>query len=792
MGDTSAAARPRATESSPPSSTHPFCAFGPFVVDRVKGLVWRDAALLPLPRKSFDVLSVLVDRAAQVVEKREIFELVWRDTAVEDNTLARHIATLRKVLGERPDEHSYIATISGHGYRFVAPVNFCEVDPRQLAVPPERNQTNSVAPGVTPEKGGSIPLESVPVQNGPRRAANWKWLLAAGMTGLLATGAATWFSNQHAGTAGAAARNAARSLRQVTFALRGAGLESDPSWSPSGDAIAYTSHAMGNADIWVQSVQGGEPRRVTASPAHDWQAQWSPDGKHLVFRSERNGGGLYVTSVDRPADRQLTSFGYQPQWSPDGKDVLFLDMALAGARRAPGVHVVPVTGGEPVLVRPDIVRDFESLHVAWFPTGRRISVWGRRTDATWQFLTAPLEGREVTVSALSPVDKTPGAADLRLAEFVWAPTAHFLYFEGESHGIKNLWRVRVDPSTLNWQDLPERLTAGPGSDQGVAVTRDGQSLAFTVRTERTMLWSLPFDPSSGEIMGPGEPAASGGETERNPALAADGTKLAYQLIQGPRSQLWQRSLLDGTEQLLLTDASMRSNPHWSHDGTQLAYVRVDPDPTSAGRALAIVVLPTGGGGERVVARVARSAFGVSDWSPDGQWLIGTCGGSRPSVCLLPVAGSSQGEGEIRKVASDPSRGLYAPRVSPDQRWVSFHALDEQTPGVTRLYVAPLRGGSWVPMTEGLSWDDKARWAQDGRTLYFVSNRSGYLNVWGRRFNPATGEPEGSVFRVTSFETPNRMLAPSISGMEIGISADRLVVPLTEASGHIWMLNSVDH
>jgi Tol biopolymer transport system component/DNA-binding winged helix-turn-helix (wHTH) protein len=789
MGDTSAAARPRATESSPPASTHPFSAFGPFVVDRVKGLVWQDAALLPLPRKTFDVLSALLDRAGQVVEKREIFELVWRDTAVEDNTLARHVATLRKVLGERPGQHSYVATISGHGYRFVAPLTFYEEDPRQPTAP--RDHTDFLTPAATLETPGSLPLETTPTRHGWTNAASLRWLVAAGAVILLAVaGAMTWVSNRGPGTSDPGARNDSRSLRQVTFALRGAGLESDPAWSPSGDAVAYTSHATGNADIWVQAVQGGEPRRITTSPSHDWQADWSPDGRHLVFRSERNGGGLYVTSVDGTEERQLTDFGYQPQWSPDGADILFLDMAPDGARRAPRVLTVASTGGEPAVVRPDIIRDFDSLHVAWFPTGRRLSVWGRRTDATWQFLTAGLQGRDVTVSSMPLLTEMPGAADLTLSEFVWAPSARFLYFEGQSHGIRNLWRVPVDPSTLTWQDLPQRLTAGPGSDQGVALAPDGQSLAFTVRTERTMLWSLPFDPSTGRVTGSGERAASGGETERNPALASDGTKLAYQLIQGPRSQLWQRSLLDGSEQLLLTDASMRSNPHWSHDGTQLAYVRADVDSASDPR-LDVVVLPTSGGKERVIARGDRSFFRVTGWSPDGRWLVGACGTDRPSVCLLPVSGSTVDGGQIWQIASDPSRGLYAPRLSPDQRWVSFHAIDELAPAVTRLYIAPLRGGPWVPMTEGLSWDDKARWAPDGRTLYFVSNRSGHLNVWGRRFNPATGGPEGSVFRVTSFETPSRMLAPSIRGMEIGISADRLVVPLTEASGHIWMLNPID-
>lgn len=785
MSNDSAASWPRGSASSPPPSTHPFCAFDSFVVDRVRGLLWQGDQLLPLPRKSFEVLAVLVDRADDVVEKKEIFESAWPDTVVEDNTLARHIATLRRVLHEKPDQHAYITTISGHGYRFVAPLTFFEQDPRRSAAPaPIDVPSPSSGPDV-------VPLDPPSADNPSTSRRGIKWMSAAAAISLVAGAAAAWFWTRSPVTDASRSSANARSLRQLTFAWGGAALESDPALSPAGSAIAYTSHAMGNADVWVQPLQGGEPTRLTKSAAHDWQAQWAPDGTRLVFRSERDGGGLYVINLDGSEEHQLTSFGYEPRWSPDGTEILFLDTSLEGKRHPPQIYVVDTSGGNPELVRPEVVREFESLDVAWFPTGRRVSLWGRRPDAMWQFVTVELDTDKI-VSSVPTVDGDPSNLwDLALSRFAWAPSARFLFFEGESQGTRNLWRIPVDPDTLAWQGPPERLTTGAGSDRGLALAASGHAIAFTALTQRTVVWSFPFDPVRGQITGRGEPATSGRETEGNPVLSADGTKVVYQLRRGPRQELWQRSLSDGLERLLLADASMRSNPHLSRDGSRVAYIRTNTQHAADVPARAVVVLPTSGGGERVVANVDRSSFTVTDWSPDSQWLLGTCAAPLKAICLLPTTESRQGEASIRILASDPSRHLYAPRLSPDQRWISFHSLDEKSPGATRLYVTPLAGGMWIPVTDGRSWDDKARWAPDGKTLYFVSNRSGFLNVWGRHLDPATGRPVGETFRVTSFESPNQMLAPSIRGMEIGISADRLVVPVTEASGHIWLLTDID-
>ena len=96
--------------------------FGSFRIDAVKRLLLRDGEPVPLTSKSLDTLLVLVEHRGQVVNKEELMNKLWPDTAVEENNLTQQISVLRKTLGERAGEHRYVVTVPGRGYSFVAEV----------------------------------------------------------------------------------------------------------------------------------------------------------------------------------------------------------------------------------------------------------------------------------------------------------------------------------------------------------------------------------------------------------------------------------------------------------------------------------------------------------------------------------------------------------------------------------------------------------------------------------------------------------------------------------------------
>lgn len=111
--------------------------FGPFRLDPVSRLLQRDGDVVPLKPKVFDTLLALVAASGQSVSKDQLMQTVWPDAAVEENNLTQNISALRKAFGEQRDEHRYIVTVPGYGYRFVAPVS--EV-PSTAAVPVRRRR----------------------------------------------------------------------------------------------------------------------------------------------------------------------------------------------------------------------------------------------------------------------------------------------------------------------------------------------------------------------------------------------------------------------------------------------------------------------------------------------------------------------------------------------------------------------------------------------------------------------------------------------------------------------------
>ena len=96
--------------------------FGPFRIDAQREIVLRAGEPVPMTPKTFQILLVLVRHHRDVVTKDDLMKAVWPDTFVEEANLSRNIFMLRKALGESPQDHRYIVTVPGRGYRLAESV----------------------------------------------------------------------------------------------------------------------------------------------------------------------------------------------------------------------------------------------------------------------------------------------------------------------------------------------------------------------------------------------------------------------------------------------------------------------------------------------------------------------------------------------------------------------------------------------------------------------------------------------------------------------------------------------
>ena len=116
--------------------------------------------------------------------------------------------------------------------------------------------------------------------------------------------------------------------------------ETYPKFSPDGKWVAFSSNRYGNNDIFIVSVTGGIPRRLTFHTGNDEVVGWARDSQRVIFRSGRGEGAfpsvatLFEISVNGGQEQGLpVDWGYWASYSPDGKSLVFNRHPSSWSRR---------------------------------------------------------------------------------------------------------------------------------------------------------------------------------------------------------------------------------------------------------------------------------------------------------------------------------------------------------------------------------------------------------------------------------------------------------------------------
>ena len=141
--------------------------------------------------------------------------------------------------------------------------------------------------------------------------------------------------------------------------------------APDGQTFVF-NRALVDVNIWRLDPATGKETRFQGSSAEDSEPQYSPDGRHVVFRSNRTGVyELYLCEPDGTRARQITSLGGDlgsAVWSPDGEWIAFDGTVDANHRtRFTNILVIPSRGGTVRRVTPD---DAEYTVPGWSADGR--------------------------------------------------------------------------------------------------------------------------------------------------------------------------------------------------------------------------------------------------------------------------------------------------------------------------------------------------------------------------------------------------------------------------------------
>ena len=748
----------------------------------------KDGRTVHVRPKVMDLLAYLAANTGEIVSKDRLLHDVWQTEAVTESTLTRTVTELRQALGDDAGQSRLIETIPKRGYRLIVDVGAAEAPPTAPA--PEGHQADGPAGGLA---HGTRP--------GGRQGMRGALIVAGSALVVVAVVLvlrATWTTT---GARPGPSRSAEPAVERLTFEP---GLQIDPGFSPDGRYLVYASNERGDFDIWVRPVAGGDPLRLTSHPAHDWQPSWAPDGASILFRSERTGGGIFRVPAFGGAEERLTSFGYRPRWSPDGSRFLFVSALVAGATSG-RVYVGETNGREPrEIAPPDTLGPWPGQlaasvapNVVWHPDGQRLS-----------FLACSCQSRDFTLFTFDPASGAvvrsavdPGVADtfrrLNLQThdtepIAWSRTGDELYFVGFTNTL-DVWKVDVHAATLRIVGGPRRLTSGAGVVSQLAIAGDSARVAYVQQSGGSRVRVFQLEDGGRRVVGSGRPVTPAEIEVGRPDMTRDGRKLLFLAMfpgAADRGELRELTLADGRARVLRAlRGDVLFTPRFSRDGSRVAY-RYSPSEHPMRRSIRVLNLD-----ELREWPLTSPVDGISDnawdWSADGRHVLASGGRYRAghnAIAFVPLAGAPTAERQARIVTSDRERALWQAMLSPNGRWVAFEAVPLRDASATALHVVAADGGPWVAITDGTAFDDKPRWSDDGRLLYFLSSRGGVPNVWAAPMNPDSGRPSGPPFQLTHFDGRTSIAVPHVAFAELAVGGGRLALQIAEPSASIWMLD----
>jgi eukaryotic-like serine/threonine-protein kinase len=574
-----------------------------------------------------------------------------------------------------------------------APPELARIVERLMAKRPEDRYPSieeAIADLRTLQGGATATTWIVGAQPPPRRVRPWVWALAA--SGVVALIAAVYFFLPRPG------RKAPPPPVQVTFTrlTDQEGSETFPSVAPNGNEFVYVKESSpGNLDIYSQRIGGSNPRNLTAdSLLDDTQPAFSPDGGTIAFRSEREGGGIFLMGATGESVRRLTETGFNPAWSPDGREILVATEGVSDPQvrktKSEVWRVDVATGTRRRVVEGDAVQP------SWSPHGQRIAYWGIPTGSAVRALwTIPAAGgRPVSVVRDEYLNWSPA----------WSPDGQYLYFASNRGGSMNLWRVPLDEPSGRVLGPPEPVTAPSEWSGLLSLSRDGKRIVYSTSARRANLERVPLDPESLRAGDP-QSVTQGSRGIRSCDVSPDGRQVAfYSTI--PQEDLFVVGA-DGKGMRQLTDDPFRDRyPRWSPDGSRLIF-----QSDRSGR-YELWSIGADGSGREPVTRTTGDPLAYPVWSPDGRWLALTLPSQGSALLDLSLPLEKRQPVPLPPPSPEGER-FYAVSWSPDGRWLAGSVEQPDAAPVPGIFLCSLAAKTYRRLT---SRGETPRWLPGGKGL----------------------------------------------------------------------------
>jgi len=546
--------------------------------------------------------------------------------------------------------------------------------------------------------------------------------------------------------------------------------ERNPRWSPDGRQIVFISYRDNKPNLWVIPSGGGVAKKVTLNvPNPDGNSyltrpSWLPDGKSLAF-----GGffgkdhGIWIVPSGGGVP-QLKKFDFELgntfcDVSPDGLyiafDVIGLEKgdSIQGSRTYEnGIFVVPFKGGEPKRMTKTEKNGLRFSSPRWSPDGKLIAFKstnrldkneGKESDEIWVCGFPDGEPKPIT-------KKMAGSPNF----LSWSPDKKTIIFSMWEKDKSQIYSVPAEGGEVKKMNI-----------EGVApdFSPDGKKIVYVQNDKmktKVEYWLienfLPEIKNEASNQKTDKPLITGTELTTRRVLAdasglgeklsADGRYIRgidwetgdvvqYEVASGQKTKITNSVPWSKTETALQDQV-------FSHDGKQIVYSVESSDPITKDWLYQLRIRNLDGSGLRTFYSEKDSYVFLLDWSPDAGFILvfREYDEKESDLAMISIA-----DGSVRVLGniSIPTGWLRA-GFSLDGRFIAFSSVSgegSRKQGDIRLMTAD--GRNEVVVAGHPAEDRLLGWTPDGRSLVFLSDRSGTWDIWTVRMTDGKqqGEPE---------------------------------------------------
>ena len=697
--------------------------FAEFELDTAGRRLMREGKPLHLNAKAFDLLVYLAENAGRVVTKDEILDAVWENQFVEEANLKVQVSALRKVLGEQKDNHRFLVTIPGKGYKFVADI---QNGVREIVIESRRFSRLLVeqVEEVDGEKwrSGEEEINFHSPKISPSRFflfSSSQKLAVGGFAVLLALvfGAYQYFN----------VKEASKPFEKIKFTrLTNSGKVAGAAVSPDGKYIAYILGESEGNSLWLQQVgTANNIRLLTPVKAQIWELTFTPDGAHIFYSLFTQGNAdlefYRISSLGGVSERIPNVIASFIAFAPDGKR-----FAYAQSDSAAGQNYLVVAdadgGNQQRISSKNHPNTFETQVpvVAWSPDGETIACLVNHFEA------------DASYSSIVGINIRDGSEKL-LSEQQWYDVFSVEWLKNGSGLLISASDKVSGNNQIRFLSYPNGETRQITNDlsqyNSLSATADGKSFV-TIQTNTI----------SGVFLG--EASADANDFKEiisetgalSPLVWMPDGKIIFRSDKDGVSNLWTMDADGGNRRQLTTNAQVDSRGLCnSPDGKYLVFGSWRGGKSNLWRVTA--------DGGSLTQLTSGEADVYPSCSPDNRTVVYQRGlHSNQRLWKVPLAG-----GESVQLTEFSAKWNA---VSTDGSRISYFFMDE---GKWRVGIISSEGGSILQRLDVPAnlKESVIRWSPDGQSLFYINTVGSIGNIWslpldGSQIKPLTNFKSHSI------------------------------------------------